>query len=207
RFFRQLFNLSGRNSGETLRVDRLHHSARVERAAKNFEPARAKIVADINLLDAESTIGLIAAKPANGFAIGQPIERCFNVNVASGFENRGQHSLGQLENIVGCYEGGFDVDLGEFRLPIGAQVFVTKTFRDLKIFFDAGDLEQLFVLLRRLRESVKLSRHQSAWHQKITRAFRRALRQNRRLDFDVALRIEKVARRLGGAMADAKIAG
>jgi hypothetical protein len=43
-------------------------------------------------------------------------------------------------------------------LPVGAQIFVAKTFCDLKIFFHACDHEQLFVLLRRLRQRVKSSR-------------------------------------------------
>src|SRR6266436_2330510 len=88
---------------------------------------------------------------------------------------------------------------------VSAKIFVTKTFRDLKIFFDASDLEQLFVLLRRLRKSVKLSRHQSARHQKISRPFRSALRQNRSFNFQVALRIEIIARHFGRPMTDAQI--
>ena len=70
-----------------------------------------------------------------------------------------------------------------------------KHFAIWKYFSTPADHEQLFVLLRRLRQRVKFSRRQSARHQKVARAFRRALRKDRRLDFDVALAVEIIARR------------
>ena len=97
----------------------------------------------------------------------------------------------------GVDKGRFDIDLGEFRLPIGAQIFVAETFRDLEIFFDSGDHEQLLVLLRRLRQRVKFSRRESAGHEEVARAFRRALGKNRRFDFDEALLVEIIAGRFG----------
>ena len=121
-------------------------------------------------------------------------------------ENRGEHSFGQRVNIVRRDERRFDVDLGEFRLAIGAQIFVAKTFCDLKIFFHPGDHEQLLVLLRRLRQRVKFPRRQPAGNEKIARAFRRALRKNRRFDFEETLRVEIIARRFGDAMTQAQIA-
>ena len=90
-------------------------------------------------------------------------------------------------------------------MPVGAQIFVAKAFRDLKILFHARDHEQLFVLLRRLREGVKFSRRDSAWNQKVTRAFRRALGKNGRFDLNVPLAVEIVARRLRHAMTHPQI--
>ena len=43
-------------------------------------------------------------------------------------------------------------------LPVGAQVFVAETARNLEIPFHAADHQNLFELLRRLRQRVKLSR-------------------------------------------------
>ena len=77
---------------------------------------------------------------------------------ARGFENRGQHAFGERIDVLRPNERGFDVDLGELRLAIGAQIFVAETVRDLEIFFHPADHEELLVLLRRLRERVKLSR-------------------------------------------------
>src|SRR5207237_5822470 len=90
-------------------------------------------------------------------------------------------------------------------LAVGPQIFVAKTFRDLKIFLYACDHEQLFVLLRRLREGVKFSGRDPARHQKVARAFRRALGENGRFDLDVPLAVEIVARRLRHAMTHPQI--
>src|SRR5439155_19829476 len=112
------------------------YSPGLQRSTEHLEVAITKVVAHINQLDAETAIGFIAAKSANGFAISQPIKRRLDLDIAGGFEDRCEHSLGQPENVVRGHERSFDVDLSEFRLTIGAQIFVTKTFRDLKIFFD-----------------------------------------------------------------------
>ena len=52
-------------------------------------------------------------------------------------------------------EGGLDVDLGELRLAVGAQVLVAEAAGDLEVFLEAGDHQELLVLLRRLRQGVE----------------------------------------------------
>src|SRR5437870_9210538 len=113
-----------------------------------------------------------------------------------GLENCRQHSFSNLENVVGRYERRFNIYLGKLWLPVRAQIFVTKTFGDLKILLHAGYHEQLFVLLRCLWQRIKLSGHDSAWNQKIACAFRRALGKNWCFNFDEPLAIETIARRL-----------
>ena len=61
-------------------------------------------------------------------------------------------------------------------------------------------------MLRRLRESVKLSRQQPAWDEKIARPFRRALGEDRRFDFDKTLLVEIIAGRFRHAVTNAQIA-
>ena len=85
----------------------------------------------------ETPIGLVAAESVHRFAVGQAWERRRNFDSARRFENRGEHSFGQREDVIRPDERSFDIDLGEFRLPIGAQIFVAKTFRDLEIFFQS----------------------------------------------------------------------
>ena len=103
-------------------------------------------------------------------------------------------------------ERSFDVNLGKLRLPVGTQIFVTKTFRDLKVLLHTGYHEQLFVLLRRLRQCIKLSGGDPAWYQKIACAFRRAFGKNWCFHFDKALDVEIIARRLRDPMAHSQIA-
>ena len=61
-------------------------------------------------------------------------------------------------------------------------------------------------MLRGLRQREKSSGHDAARHQKITRPFRRALRQNWRFNFHEALAVEVVARCFCGPMANPQIA-
>src|SRR3546814_17230421 len=63
-------------------------------------------------------------------------------------------------------EGGFAIDLGEFRLTVGAQVFVPETFGDLVIAVETRDHQHLLEQLRRLRQSKKLAGVHSRRHQR-----------------------------------------
>ena len=160
--FRQFIGLSDRDSGKAFRVNRFHHAACIERASENFEAAFSKNFSKIDKLDSKPAIRFIAAEAIDGVAISQPVEGRFDVDVKRGFENRRQHSFGNRENVVRRDERRFDVDLCELGLPVSPQIFITKTFRDLKILFHARDHEQLLVLLGRLRQRIKLSLHNSA---------------------------------------------
>src|SRR5262249_53891897 len=132
-YFRKFIGLADRDSRKAFRVDRFHHAACVERAAKNFETAFPKNFPKIDQLHLKTTIPFGAAISAGCLAISEPIERRFDLDVEGSLKNGGQHSLGDGENVVRRNERCFDVDLRELRLPVGAQIFVTKTFRDLKI--------------------------------------------------------------------------
>lgn len=51
------------------------------------------------------------------------------------------------------HEAHLDVDLGELRLTVSTQIFVTEAARDLKVFFHPADHEQLLIDLRGLRRA------------------------------------------------------
>src|SRR5207248_4313476 len=121
---------------------------------KNLEVAGAKLIAKIDKVHAKAAIWLVAPESTDCLVIGEPVKRRFDVDVSRSLKNLGQHSFGQHENVVGLDKGRFDIDLGKFRLPLSAQVFVAKTFRDLKIFLHSCHHEELFVLLGRLRKRV-----------------------------------------------------
>src|SRR5262249_25412817 len=161
----QLVNLTNCNSGKTLRVESLNNSAGIDRPPENFEIAGAKFLTEIDQLHSKPAIRLVAAEPANRFAISQAVERRLDFEVASGLENRRQHSFGQSKDVRRHDERRLNVDLGEFRLPIRAKIFIAKTFRDLEIFLHARDLKQLLVLLGGLREGIKFPGSQAAWDQ------------------------------------------
>ena len=101
----------------------------------------------------------------------------------------------QLLDLRLIEERSLDVELGEFRLPVRAQIFVPKTAHDLIVALEARNHQQLLVNLRRLRQREKFSRMGAAGHQVIARALRRRLGEHRRLDVDEARVIEIVPHR------------
>ena len=83
-------------------------------------------------------------------------------------------------------ERRLDVDLGELRLPVGAQVLVAEAARDLEVAVEARHHQQLLVDLRRLRQRVELARVHAARHEIVARALGRRLGEDRRLDLEEA---------------------
>jgi hypothetical protein len=204
--FSKLICLAYGDSGKTFCVDCLYDAARVKRTAKNFKTAVPKIFTKIDQLHFKPAIGFIAAVTIEHLTICKPVEWRFDVDVARGFEDRREHSFGDRKNVLRRDERRFDVDLRKLRLPVRAQIFVTETFCDLKIFFHACNHQQLLVLLGRLRQRIKFPRRNSAWHQEVPRTFRRAFGQNRSFNFHEALAVEVIARRFCGPVTNPQIA-
>ena len=90
---------------------------------------------------------------------------------------------------------GLDIELREFRLPVGAQILVAEAAHDLIVAVEARNHQQLLVDLRRLRQREELAGMRAARHQVIARAFRRRLGEHRRLDVDEARVVEVMAHR------------
>ena len=103
-------------------------------------------------------------------------------------EHAANDRLDRGEHVVLGDETHFQVELIEFAgRAIGAGVLVTKARRDLEIAVETGDHDQLFELLRRLRQGVEFSGMQPRRHQIVTRAFRGRGGEDRRLEFEKAL--------------------
>lgn len=112
-------------------------------------------------------------------------------------EHAGDHRLHRLEDVFLRNEAHFNVELIELAgQPVGARVFVAEARRDLEVAIEAGHHQELFVLLRRLRQRVELAGVNTAGHQEIARAFRRRGRQDRRLEFEEALLLHALAHQI-----------
>ena len=103
-------------------------------------------------------------------------------------ESRGHESFDDGKDGFLLRERHLEVDLREFRLAIGAQVFVAEAADDLEILVHAGDHQDLLEELRRLRERVEIGRMHAAGNQIVARAFGRGAGEERRLDLVEALR-------------------
>ena len=95
------------------------------------------------------------------------------------------------------HERGFHIDLGEFRLTISTQVFVTEAFYNLIVAVKTRHHQQLFEQLRRLRQCVEFPFVHTRRHQVVTRAFRRGFGQHRSFDVEEAVVIHKTAHQAG----------
>ena len=107
-------------------------------------------------------------------------------------ENFGHELVEHRHHVVLVHEGHLDVDLREFRLTVGAEVFVAEALRNLEVAVHAGDHQKLLVLLRRLREGVELARVHTARHQVVAGAFRSGLAEHRRFDVFKTVSVEEV---------------
>ena len=203
---RQFFDLAGGDPREPLRVDGLDDPARVQRATENLEAARRERAAEVGQFQAETGVGLVAAEAVHGVGVGQSREGRRYLDSEGFLEHGGQHALDQRDDVVRRDEARFNIHLGKLQLPVGAQVFVAEALGDLKIFLQARDHEQLFVLLRGLRQRVERSGLQARRHEKIARPLGRALGKDGRLDFEEPGVVEVIAHGFDDAMALAQVA-
>ena len=102
-------------------------------------------------------------------------------------EDAAHQGFNRLENVFLLNKAHLDVELIELpRAAVGAGIFVAETRRDLEIAVKAGDHDQLFELLRRLRQGVHFAGMQARGHEEVARAFGRGRCQDRRLIFHKA---------------------
>ncbi len=188
-----------------LRVDRLDGAAARRDGREHLELRRGENVREFDEFEAEARVGLVGAEAGHRLRIRHARERHRDVHAARFLENAAQQSLDERLDFLLGDEGSLDVDLRELRLPIRTQVLVAEAARDLEILLQPRDLQELLVLLRRLRQRVERARVQPRRHEEVARALGRRVREDRRLDFEEALLVEKVARRLHHAMAQPEV--
>ena len=99
------------------------------------------------------------------------------------------------------HEAHLEVELGELRLAVAAQVLVAEAAGDLEVAVDARDHQQLLELLRALRQGVDRARLQARRDDEVAGALGRALDQVGRLDLDEAVRVVDLADGLDEAAA------
>ena len=124
------------------------------------------------------------------------------IDVADFLHHMRDETIDHAKNVVATDERHFDVDLGEFRLSVGSQVFVTETASDLVVPIEAGHHQNLFVDLRRLRQRVKAARVDSTGDQIIAGSFRSAAAEHRSFDFEEFALVKIIANGLSELMAD-----
>ena len=102
-------------------------------------------------------------------------------------------------------EGGFNIDLSEFRLTVSTEVFVAEALDDLIVTVETGDHQHLLEELGRLRQSVEAAFFNAGRHEVVAGAFRGAAGQSRGFNIDEAMLVEEAAEGHSGLVAEAQI--
>ncbi len=142
-------------------------------------------ICDFVKLHAEAQVRLVAAVFADAVLVEHVRKRRGGFDTGDG-ARVDHHFFDDAENIFLARKGHFEVELREFGLAIGAQVFVAKTFDDLEVAVEAADHQNLFEDLRRLRQRIKLAVMYAAGNEIVARAFGRGAGEHGRFDFDEA---------------------
>ena len=158
-------------------------------------------------LKAETGVGLVHTVAGHGLVPRHAGERSGNVRAERFLEHADHEAFGHVHDLLLVGEAHFDVDLREFRLTVGAEVFVAEAARDLEIAVEPGDHAELLELLRRLRQRVELAVVQTRRNEIVARAFGGRLGEDGRFHFKEALRGQLVADGHGGTAAQREVAG
>ena len=163
------------------------------RCAEDLEVHVTHDIGEFGEFEVDAQIGLVRAVAVHRVGVSHHRELA-QIGTEHGFENVADHALEHVANFLLAHEGGFDINLGKFRLTVGAQVFIAKALRNLVVAVKTGHHQQLLEQLRALRQRKKVAFIDAARHQIITRAFWRAFGQHRGFDVDEPVGIEKLAR-------------
>ena len=152
----------------------------------------------------QTHVRLVDAVAADRLVVGHLEEGRRECN-AGGSKCGFQEALGHAEDALLRGKAHLEIDLGELRLAIGAQVFITEAAGDLEVAVKARDHEDLLEDLRRLRQCVEAAGVHAAGHEVVARSLGRRARHERRLDLEEALADEVVANRHGDAAAQREV--
>ncbi len=201
-----LVNLAAAQLIRRRQHDSIDTLAAREHFGENLELRAGKRGAQILELHREAHVRLVDAETFHRLGVRQAQKWQLQLDPEHAAVNLRHHALASRHHVVDTRAGHLDIDLAELGLPVGAQVFVAKASRDLIVAVEAAHHQELFQKLRRLGQRVEASRVDAARHQVVARAFGRCAPQDRRFDFDKAVRVEKRARRPHRQRAPAQIA-
>ena len=120
-------------------------------------------------------------------------------------EQHTAHLLKEIDDVVLVDKAHLAVHLREFRLAVGAQIFVAETFHYLEITVETGHHKQLLERLRTLWERIELSGIHTAWHYEIACTLGSRTNQERRLYLNELLSIKEIADKNSHAMTQLQV--
>ena len=178
----------------------------VGRAAEHFEINFFELIGNVDQFQRVTQVWLVGTVAAHGFFEGH-VREFAELQTQHFLEQVADHLLGQAHDLFFIEEAGLDVDLGEFWLTVGTQVFVAEALGDLVVTVEAGHHQQLLEQLWRLRQGEERTGVGTARHQIVTRAFRSSTGQDRRFNVEEAVLVEEATDAGGHARTQTQLLG
>ena len=134
-------------------------------------------------LHAKAEVRLVDSVLLHGLVKGHA-RKVSDFSVEDGFEKMADQPLEGVEDVFLFDEAHFAVHLGELRLAVGAQVFISEALDDLIVLVKTTDHQELLEGLGALGKGVELSGVHPTWYDKVTCALWRRFNENRRFYVD-----------------------
>ena len=193
--------LAGELFGSALGIDATHRAAAGNGAGEYRKAGIFEDLGKIVQLEVKAGIGLIDAVVIHGVLILDAAERRFEILAEDFLEDALHKALVHRHDVLLINEGHLHVDLGEFRLTVGTQVFIAEAAGNLHIAVKAGAHQNLLIKLGGLGQGVEFALLHTAGYQIVTGTLRRRLDENRGLDLQKAVGIVVVAGDLDNTVA------
>ena len=113
---------------------------------------------DVDELEPEAQVGLVAPVAVHRLVPRQPLERRGAASPVAASIATATTSPIDVHHVVGVGEAHLHVELRELELPVGARVLVAQAACDLVVAIEPADHEQLLEELRALRQRVEAAR-------------------------------------------------
>ena len=174
-------------------------------AAEDFEVHVAHGVGEFGEFHLHAQVGLVGAEAVHRLGVGHDGEVA-QLHAERLAEDEAHHLLRHGADVFLLKEGGFNINLREFGLAVGAQVLVAEALGDLVVAVKARDHEHLLEKLRRLRQGVKVPVVHAAGHEVVARAFGRAAREHGGFDVHKAVLVQKTPHHARDLVAQQQVA-
>ncbi len=162
----------------------------VDRAGEHPELGAAQVVGELDQLHPVPQVGLVGTVAVHRVGPGDPRDRQLHLVVGELAPELGDDLLAERDDVVLRDERHLDVELGELRLAVGAEVLVAVAAGDLVVPLHARHHQQLLEQLRGLRQRIPGAGLQADRDQEVARALRRRPGQGRRLDLVEVVRVQ-----------------
>src|SRR5919106_878567 len=137
--------------------NRLDRAVAFENRTEDLYFCRREHIRKVRQLHSVAEVGLVRPETLHRLGVGQAREGV-HVHTEHFLPYVSEHPFGDIEHVVHFHERHLEVELGEVRLAVGAQILVTEAPGDLVIAVEARHHQQLLEELRRLGQGIKPAR-------------------------------------------------